>query len=462
MSRLEGIVTAIKFGGSDADNVYTVVSESVVQLRSPVRLDLYDRVAVTEQGGEAKVEILGNGKAECGGLISKTVDKIEVGEPSAAYLSGAAVDVMGRMAPAMKDAARAFLSALVSGAPIIVRFHNDGDGGGGAVALYKAVGALRKKLGWSLDNIIWIINAGVSYKMDLFYSDTLLLNRYSSVVKPLIAIIDFGTSTDSEGSVRQAAGKYDFVWIDHHPISTFDHSGLTHYINPWLDGGDSNVTAGLVASCFAEMISGIDASKYKRISLTCDHSVYADAADEETNAMALVIDALTVRPEAPSGQKVTPKYIAGVFDDASRFGEILHDVKTQYAEAVDMGAKAVKQYVNTDGINIYAVDYQPIADMGFGYVTKGKYSSRMQDVFEERTGERTITLVYHSGSVSIRMSKAIAQKVGLVRIIEEMKAEADYIDSGGGHNEAASVRTDRSHMRDMLDLLLGKLGVTRN
>jgi hypothetical protein len=60
------------------------------------------------------------------------------------------------------------------------------------------------------------------------------------------------------------------------------------------------------------------------------------------------------------------------------------------------------------------------------------------------------------------MSKAIAPKIHIVDIIEEMKGEASYIDSGGGHNEAASIRTSREHDRDLVGLLLSKLGVTRS
>ncbi len=463
MARIEGVVTAIKFGGTDADNIYTVVSERVVQFKSRIRLNLYDRVAAhTDGDGAAEVELLGEGRDEYAGLIDGVIGSIEISAPSAAYLEAPGTEALRRLAPAMTEAALTFLRAFVSGAPIIIRFHNDGDGGDGAIALYKAIGAIGERLGVRSDSVIWILNNGVAYKPELFYSDALLLNRYESVVSPVITIIDFGTSPDSDGSIRQAAGKYDFVWVDHHPVNDFDYSMIKHYMSPWLEGGDSNLTAGALACCFAEMMSGIDASLFKRASLISDHSSYADYGDKEANDVAAVLDALTVRPEAPSGQKITPKYMLSVLEDKAKFGEVLHDVTSQFSEAMEIGLARAKHYTNASGIKVYAFDYSLVADKGFGYVTKGRFSTRLQDAIEERGGDRTLTLVYDRGTISVRMGKSIAAEVGIIRIINEIIDEADYVDSGGGHNEAASIRTDSAHMKELLALMLDKLGVMRS
>lgn len=462
MARTEGVVTAIRFGATDADNIYTIVSESVMQLKSGIRLELYDRVAVRTDAGSVEVDLLGRGEAECQGLIDGIVNSMGIAEPSTAYLKDSGADAMKRLAPEMKEAARTFLRALVSGAPMIVRFHNDGDGGDGALALYMAVEELKARLRLESDSIVWIMNPGVSYKTDLFYSDALLMNGYISAVRPVITIIDFGTSPDSSESVRMARGKYDFVWLDHHPINGFDYSPIGHYASPWLEGGDSNLTAGVLACCFAEMMSGINASLFKKASLISDHSSYADYSDKRAADVAMVVDALTVKPEAPSGQRITPKYMAGVLGDRAKFEEILHDVVSQFSEALEIGLKKSKRHTSQSGIAVYTFDYSAIADEGFRYVTKGKFSTRLQDMLEEKSGERTVTLVYDKGTISVRMSKNVAPEVGIIRIINEMIEEADYVDSGGGHNEAASIRTDSSHMKELLSLMLDKLGVTRS
>ncbi len=463
MADIEGIVTAIKLGGHDEDNVYTVVSDSVMQLKSSIRLELYDKVAIAEHGnGASEVRVLGDGKEEWEAAVKRLVDGIAIGEPSTRYLNGDAVAAMAKMAPALKDAAKTFITTLLSGAPILVRFHNDGDGGDGALALYRAVESLTERTHYSLDNVIWIMNPGVAYGLDTFYSDTLLLNRYTSALRPLITIVDFGTAKESEASITEANGKYDFLWIDHHPINGFNIDGIRHYISPWLTGGDSNITAGLVAACFAEMISGLSLAEFKMASLVSDHSNYADKDDKQACDMAMVIDALTVRPEAASGQRVTPRYIDGILGDSSKFEEILRDVKAQYAMAMDIGVSTAKQYTGMHGISVYVVDYKPIFDLNLRYVTKGKFSSSLQDEFEKKSGDLAVTIVHSNGSASIRMSKAIAPKIHIVDIIEEMKGEASYIDSGGGHNEAASVRTSREHDRELVGLLLSKLGVTRS
>ncbi len=463
MADMEGIVTAIKLGGRDGDNVYTVVSDSVMQLRSDMRLELYDKVAVAEQGdGSFNVRVTGNGKNEWSDKVRRLASKIAIGEPSTEYLSNGAAGVMAKMAPALKDAAKTLLEALISGAPVVVRFHNDGDGGNGALALYKAVESLKERTHYSLDNVIWIINPGVAYGLDSFYSDTLLLNRYASALRPLITIIDFGTAKESEASMGEAKGNYDFLWIDHHPINGFDTQGARHYISPWLAGGDSNITAGFVAACFAEMISGLSFAVFKMASLVSDHSSYADKGDTKACDIAVVVDALTVRPEAPSGQRITPKYIDGILESKEKFDDMLRDVKGQYAKAMDIGVNSAKHYVGMLGMSVYVVDYKPIFDLGMQHVTKGKYCSGLQDEFEKRSGDKTITIVHSNGSASIRISKAMAPAIGIGKIIEEMKTEASYIDSGGGHNEAASIRTSKEHDRELVGLLLSKLGVTRS
>ena len=145
-----------------------------------------------------------------------------------------------------------FMRKLLLGIPIIIRFHNDADGSSGACCVYMGIKDLAKRVKFS-SNIVWVMNKGVSYSVAEAQSDILTANNYTSIEKPLLMIIDFGTAIESNSGIAALGEKFDVIWLDHHPVVRgFEGTRIEHYINPWSYAGDSNYTAGLLASAFSK------------------------------------------------------------------------------------------------------------------------------------------------------------------------------------------------------------------
>ena len=122
------------------------------------------------------------------------------------------------------EGARGCDAALVRKArlrvPILVRFHNDVDGLSGAYALHNALLQTRKR-GGTVDyepNVTWRMHGGVTYNREDATTDIMTCNNFESAEKPLLIILDFGTSLDSNPGIELIRERFDVIWLDHHPI----------------------------------------------------------------------------------------------------------------------------------------------------------------------------------------------------------------------------------------------------
>ncbi len=348
-------------------------------------------------------------------------------------------EALSVMEPKLELAANRIKRNLVSGAPIIVRFHNDGDGASGAIALYKAIESIGKTLNINPSNCLWTMNKGVAYTNEALSYDIMRLSQYRSSTKPVLCIIDFGTLKESEPALEKAKEKMDIIWIDHHPVyEGFKNEGIYAYINPWNWNFDSSITAGSLACALASKMSGTKTKSLIMASLISDHSEYA-AKDPESDRIAVVLDALTTEASSKSSN-ITPKSLLAVLDDEASSKLVYTQAKAQMDEAVSDGLKHMK--TRRIGAHYMAIlDYSRIAERYYSYVRHGRFTSFFSDAVESKLGP-SVTIVYNKGLISIRVSKELSKPLGLLSIIEKMKNEIEYISNGGGHNEAASIKLD--------------------
>ena len=360
-------------------------------------------------------------------------------------------EALSSMEEKLTAAAQRIIPNFISGAPIIIRFHNDGDGASGAVALYRALEKLGKEARLGMSNCIWTMNKGVAYTAQSLSYDRLRLSSYRSVARPLLLITDFGTLEESETAVKNAQEFMDIEWLDHHPVyEGFNGAGVYSYINPWLEGFGSDVTAGALTCAVAGKLSGIRVKNLTKASLLSDHSTYAEN-DPEASELAVIMDAMTTDASA-KGSNITPKNIISTIEDESSHKLVFNQAKSQMDEAVSKGMKYLKTR-KAGNATIATLDYSYISENYYGYVRHGRFTSIFSDSVVEKYGP-SITIVYNKSLASIRVSKELSGKLRLLSLISEMKEDTDYISNGGGHNEAASVKLEDEYaMRDFLALL---------
>jgi RecJ-like exonuclease len=464
----EGIVTAIRIAPDVRNNIYTILSDKVLPAKNTSILELYDKV---EMKGVSPTEINTLnviGKAthnEYEVLIKEHLEKLKIKENVEKLVSHNKEkqygDALKSMAASLVKASESFARCFFSGAPIIVRFHNDGDGASGAVALNRALIEIQKKYFLSDRNISWVMHHSIDYDKGYFYGDSLSFNSYKSIEKPTIFITDFGTAPSSEDSITECEGKYNLIWLDHHPLySKFPKDKIPHYINTWDFGSDSNFTAGLLTCLFAETLAKIDTEDMIKASLISDFSSYADRKLEDGQKTAIILDYLTsiAGRRDSSIERLTPNYIESILSDKEKSDAMFFSAFNTLNEILELGVKNVKSYKCKEGITTFVLDFGSLPKGDSAYPLPGRYSSRLQERMESINGPNTVILVHYGSYITVRLSKVISKKVGLLDIIEGLLKLEDYVESGGGHNEAASIKIRKGALKNVLNMLLKELG----
>ncbi len=444
-----------------AENIYTVISDTSMQLKSETQLDLFDSASVQGERAILKDRASAKSKERYAHILDALVKRAGTDSNSEGLdlKDKAYADTAKRMLPALSDAAKRFLRAYLSGAPIVVRFHNDGDGSAGAIALYRAVSELerKKELCISERGISWQMNKGIAYTVEAFYADRMLFESYKSAERPLVLITDFGTSPESEAAIKLAENVCDIIWLDHHlPYDTFPRQSVAHYINAFDFGGNSNFTAGLETCLLAEIIAGIDVSDLKGASLISDYSAYADFKDKSALMVSLILDFLT---STSSSNYSKPKQMDIILNDKEKSESTYMQASTSMEEAINAGIKGIRKYRGTNGANICVLDFEHIAKLDLVYPLPGRYSSKLQNHMETENSGNTITIVHYGNYISMRISKDIADSVNLLDIIERLNVSTKGAISGGGHKQAASIKTTTEKMKETMQMLLVELGV---
>ncbi|MDE1868826.1 MAG: hypothetical protein KGH60_02565 [Candidatus Micrarchaeota archaeon] len=455
--KISGIVTAVKMQPNPIDNVYTILSDRVYRLRSGIDLKLMERVSGVASGG-ALTEVEVNGQAtekEYKETVSRHIDGALSGKRL--LLEGKPyADLVARMTPRLLDAARTLLERLVTGAPVIVRFHNDGDGASGAIGLYRAVCSLQDDISEAEFDVSWRMNRSIAYTTEAFYSDELRFNGYNSVAGPLVLITDFGTTEESLEAIKLAKGRLELVWMDHHkPYDGFPRGMIGNYINTWDFGGDSALSAGAMTCIFSRLFSDADSSDMIEASFVSDYSPYAETGNKRANDISLMLDYFTSR--GGSYPPVTPKQIDAIITDDGKSAEMVANARHSLEEAMRAGLSNIRRYSNNNGINIHVLDFGHVANLGLEYPLPGRFSSKLQSHLESLNNGRTMTIVHYGSYISMRVSRDILGSIDVLQLIARLK-ESDATIGGGGHREAASIRTTKEKIPDLMKLLLIELG----
>lgn len=449
---ITGIVTSIRHAG--AQPVYNIVTkEDVLQARCDIQLMLNQAVAVAE--GNA-IPLRDSTSSEYNETVSALLKRLG---STAIQLSGTKYSgIAEEMLPAIRGAANKLLAGFVTGAPIVVRFHNDGDGSAGGIALYRALSAVQEKLFPKERSVSWQMNKGISYTLESFYADKLIFDSYESVEKPIVVIIDFGTAQESVDAIKAAHGSCEIIWLDHHvPYDGFPKEMIGSYINPFDFGGDSNFTAGLLGCIFAQLLCNVNVEDLKDAALVSDFSAYADFGNENALKESIILDYLT---SSGNDAYTKPKHMHSILADKERSESTFRHASGMLEEAITTGMKKMLTYRNAAGTSIHVLDFNHIAKLGLDYPLPGRYTSKLQEKLESRNGGNTITVVHYGNYISIRCSKDMQKSFDILDIIGKLKESTNGEVSGGGHRQAASIRASKERLKEVTRMLLLELGIS--
>ncbi len=460
---MDYVITAIRYAASEAENEYYAASQeafSVKRFTSPsLVLSLLDGVAF--DGGSAKLQ---------GAQRSQSAFLEKASELAERELRGIGPSGIGEldrvtelMVNKMHGAAHLLALKLLVSAPIVVRFHNDTDGSSGAYGLYKSVSSMLERNGiGDRPNITWRMHGGVSYSWEDAQSDILYANNFSGIEKPLLVIIDFGTSVESNEGIEELSDAFDIIWLDHHPIENgFTGAGFEHYINPWSFGGDSNYTAGFLACEFAKQFSALDLHLPEAASLIGDFSTYA-RNEEKASRLAALLELITSDKRVAFktiDQNLTPLEIDSVLSDEARLNELLSYASSRMDEALAMALKSIKSY-KAKAASVYVADFKEVrgGEQSVRFPLPGRFASRLAAKIEELEAEPFVLALHFGSIISIRQSRKLNGRLDLTKVAKAMKESLPSVSAAGGHKSAISVKlAEEESKKEALPMLIGIL-----
>lgn len=383
--------------------------------------------------------------------------------------------VLNDLKEPMRRAAKAIRRAVLDGRSILVRHHADADGICAGVAIEKAVVPLLKDMNNSNDAEWHFFKRAPSkapfYELEDVVKDLSFaledLERHGQKL-PLLVLMDNG-STEEDIMALMKVKIYDIevVVVDHHYPGVVEDGKVAVdeyvdvHVNPYLVGGDSNITAGALAVELAGMINpevkdrllhlpGIaavgdharsdEAEKYIQIAAEKGY----DADDLEKIASSIDFEAFYLR--FMNGRGIIDTILG--LGNREKHQKLVDALYKELHKRVEWQLKAAMPNLKTqkleNGIIFSVLDVEKYAHK-FTFPAPGKTCGYVHDQMVQKYGEEVpiITLAYGPDFGVIRATDAVNEIFGfnLNTIISKLMVEIPEAGvDGGGHECAGSLK----------------------
>jgi RecJ-like exonuclease len=388
-------------------------------------------------------------------------------------------DILEKMRPRMKNAAKIILKAAYKSRPIIIRHHADADGITSAIAIERALLPIIRELGGSeADRHFFRRSPSKApfYEIEDVTKDiTFALEdqgRFSQKM-PLVVLMDNGATEEDMPAMKQAAiYGLDIMVIDHHhPDGTIDPMVLEH-VNPAYAGGDYGVTTGMIGTEIARMINPDVTEEIKHlpaVSAMGDRSSAPEAdsykalvADkykiDDLKQMALAIDyeAFWQRFNDGRGMMNDILNIGGSIRHQQIVKLLNEQANAAIAEQLEASMPNVKTQILPNGTIMNVIDVENFAHK-FTFPPPGKTSGEIHDrLCNQHAGQPLVTIGYGPDFAVLR-SKGV--KMNIPQMVKELHGEIKGAGvSGGGHLVVGSIKFVEGMRKEVLAKLAEKIG----
>ena len=433
---------------------------------------------VSLHGGKIQVEteylerLTGPEATEARKVIDEALDKRAVPESTSLLQESPTLE---KLRPLLARAAQSIRRAILDGRSILVRHHADADGICAGVAVEKAVIPLIKDINPANDSEWHYFRRSPSkapfYELEDVVKDLSFAledqERHGQKL-PLVVLLDNG-STEEDILALMKVKVYDMeiVVVDHHypgvvedgRVAVDDYVDV--HVNPYLVGGDSQITAGALAVELAGMINPEVTDRIRHlpgIAAVGDHARSPEAeryieiaaekgydwADLERIATTVDFEAFYLR--FMNGRGIMDTILGlGNRDKHTKLVDALYKEsqrRVQWQLAAAMPNLKTQSLPN--GIIFNVLDVEKYAHK-FTYPAPGKTCGYVHDQMVQQHGEETpiLTLAYGPDFGVIRATDAVNEKFGfnlntiILKLAEEIP-EAGI--DGGGHECAGSLK----------------------
>jgi RecJ-like exonuclease len=419
--------------------------------------------------------------------IDEAIDK--KAEPKDTSLIIEDSEVLNKLRPKLANAAKAIRRAILDGRSILVRHHADADGICAGIAVEQAVLPILREESNDGDAEWHFFKRSPSkapfYELedvvkDLSYSleD---VERHGQKL-PLLVLLDNGSTEEDVAALRHSkVYGIEAVVVDHHfPGEVKDGRSLIDdyvdiHVNPYLVGGDSQITAGALAVELAGMINPDIRDQIRHfpgIAAVGDHADskesdrYIEIAAEEgysrddLDKVATCVDFEAFFLRFMNGRGVMNTILG--LDDKKQQEDLLEVLWSESEKRVDTQLKAALPNVKTEhfdnGIQLNRLDVEKFAHK-FTYPAPGKTTGYVHDTFVQEQSEEVpiMTLANGPDFGVIRATEAVNKKFGF-NLNDVISKIADDIPSagvdGGGHEVAGSLKFVEGFREEVLNAFI--------
>lgn len=383
--------------------------------------------------------------------------------------------ILDKLTPQMRKAAKTIRRAIMDGRTVLLRHHADADGISAGVAVEKAILPLLREISPSSDAQWHYFRRSPSkapfYELEDVIKDLSFaledLERHGQKL-PLIVLLDNG-STEEDVLALMKAKIYDIeiVVIDHHfPGEVVDgkvevDDFVDVHVNPYLVGGDSQITAGALAVEVANLINPEIKNLINHlpgVAALGDHAESDEAEQyikiasekgysrEDLDKIAACVDFEAYYLRFMNGRGIMDT-ILGV-DNLDKHQRLVDALYKEYNRRIAVQMKAtlpnVKEEKLPNGIHFNVLDVEKYAHK-FTFPAPGKTCGFVHDNYVKELGEETpiITLAYGPDFGVVRATENIHKMFGfnlneIIWKLQDKIPEAGI--DGGGHEVAGSIK----------------------
>ncbi|RLE39302.1 hypothetical protein DRJ17_01115 [Candidatus Woesearchaeota archaeon] len=374
-------------------------------------------------------------------------------------------ETLEKLKPRILTIAKEIKRAIVEERPIILRHHADCDGYSGAIALERAIIPLIIEHHKD-ERAQWFYYKRAPTKAPYYdYSDvtkdltfSLQETAKKNYKEPLIILVDNGSTEEDLLGIRKVKiFGAKIVVIDHH--FTFIENGrsivdnyLDAHVNPYLVGGDKNITAGMIATEIARFINRKVSNIYFIPALAGfgDRSRGNDFEQYVELAMKAGYDKdfLKALSEAIDFEAHYLKFIEsrGLMDDIfgadrDRQHKLVKLMKDEIESKRAQQLETIKHFIRVEDLGRFVLAKMEIEKLTHAgdFPSVGKATGLTHDYLVRKYKKDVLTLSIACNFITVRATEGVGINVNI--IIHELKQKIPYgFISGGGHENAGSIR----------------------
>ena len=394
-------------------------------------------------------------------------------------------DVLNRLKPKMYEAAQKIRRAILDGRTILLRHHNDADGICSGVAMEKAIVPLIQQANPSNDAEYYYFKRSPSkapfYELEDVVKDLSFAledqERHGQKL-PLIVLLDNGSTEEDIVALMQAK-IYDIevVVIDHHSpgdlITKDERDGEIYggtvavdeyvdcHVNPYLVGGDSQLTAGCLATEVAHIINPDvkelimhlpaiaalgDRAECGEVYQYLQLASQKGFSKEHLAKVAECVDFEAYFLRFMNGRGIMDTILA--VDNIDKHEKMIDALYKEYQKRIDTQLRAalpnIKKTQLENGIYFNLLDVEKFAHK-FTFPAPGKTCGFVHDhVIKELGEDKPIVTLGHGPDFGVfRATDAVNEHYGF-NVNEIVSAMIDKVPQagidGGGHECAGSIK----------------------